>query len=118
MPEVGLPGLVTVKERLSLFNDIACRKVVGRGSVIADLLKVAPGIIDNATVYYDGTKEVSEGIPLRLAKGQKFPIDFAAVFEDNGYLIVKGKAVFGAISEVEGHALTERIIANILRNYS
>lgn len=117
MPETGLTGFISVKDKLSLFNDVNCQIVVGRGCILSDIIKVAPDLIGEATVYSDEAFPKPNGILLNVAKGQKFPIDFAAVFDENGYLIVKGKSVFGAISEVEGHALTKRIIANILRNY-
>lgn len=109
-------GLMEVAEEIREFSELPCEILIGKSEIINEIGGIIQNIYNSREIYCDVGS--IRGTPCNKLHGDKFPIDFAAVFGKDGYLIVKGKTVFGATDEIEGHSLALRIIANIKRNYT
>lgn len=112
---VDRKGIMEVGHELKIFDGLQCKSIVGRSSIISEIQGLFPWLSDPKEIYSDS--DLVLGRKCTKLKGDKFPIDFAAIMSNDGYLIIKGKTIFGAVGEMEGHSLALRIIANIKRNY-
>lgn len=112
---VDKKGLMEAAQEISIFEGLACLKLVGKSLIIKEVASLLPQIKDASEVLSDS--ENIEGLDAIKLKEGKFPIDCAIILEGDSYLVMRGKTVFGAVNEIEGYSLTQRIIDNIKRNY-